>query len=891
MTLPLVIAGPVVRRVERTSCSFWVVLREAATVTATIWKDHQSSPVDASIPLVASAELATRAIGAQLHIAVVTVDTSGTPLAAGELYSYDLQFKVGSTTTTLKDEKLLEDEVATSRIPDVDPMAPLHLALGVVKDRLPSFLAPPTSFAPTTPPTPAAGLRLAHASCRRPGSAAIDALGGIAALVADDDKRPHQLHLTGDQIYADDVATAFFTMIAALGNDLAGVQSLPGFPPDPRHGGSGSTPVTGAGLPGSVVNLPAMRRQWLLWQLAGFTGGDTANHLITFPEFVAHHVLAWSPRAWRAIPAFDDAFVNGSDPASAPDAAIAEWLNRPWFCLDDVDPNETDEQRQVRWATAATNEKGFKGFNEGARQVARYAAATPAVAQVLANTPTYMIFDDHEIADDWNLNGRWAARVYNREWGRFVVRNGLMAYVLMQGWGNDPVHFTKDGEPGRKLLDAIPAAVKPGTAPTDAVTADIDVLLGVDKPTAAVPKRVRWNFSIKATDHSVVVLDTRTHRDVNDLSLEAPNLVTNLDEQLPERAASDTTTQLLVVISPVPVFGPSVIEQLGQPLAQLIIDLKHDHHVGEVPGFQPGDAADKKLAAGCGKRVERGGEKYDREGWSANELGFEALLARLAGYPAAVLLSGDVHYGATMALDYWAKGRAQPTRIVQCTSSPAKNTFKAEIDEAARQDGSLQRALEVPMERIAWKEIDADDLVPPGTRLSLARRARLRRKPALVPSAVWPKGTTIPDGKPPDWRWRITSVVDTTTRAEDLPPGIRPHVIAETTEAKAPVDRFVDVATLHQSLVTEGKPRLRRVVFVPNFGTIHFEVDVDIPVAVHRIHSANDVVAFDAAESTPRPAEPPAAPPLLAFDAYTVHRAQLRTPNGAAAPILIAADD
>ena len=53
--------------------------------------------------------LATRAIGANLHVAVVTVDTSGVPLDPGGLYSYDLQFRVGASTTTLKDEGLLED--------------------------------------------------------------------------------------------------------------------------------------------------------------------------------------------------------------------------------------------------------------------------------------------------------------------------------------------------------------------------------------------------------------------------------------------------------------------------------------------------------------------------------------------------------------------------------------------------------------------------------------------------------------------------------------------------------------------------------------------------------------------------------------------------------------
>ncbi len=265
------------------------------------------------------------------------------------------------------------------------------------------------------------------------------------------------------------MTTAFFTLVAALADDLAGAQSLPGFPPDPRTGGSGPTPVTGAGLAGSVANLPAMRRQWLLWQLAGFTGGDAANHLITFPEFVAHHLLAWSPRAWRAIPTFEQSFVTtpapdrGRSPRGSTSRGSAATGSTPRNPRRRCSSNGRTSRRTSRASRAST---------EGPARSPAYAAATPAVAQVLANTPTYMIFDDHEIADDWNLNGRWASRVYNREWGRFVVRNGLLAYALMQGWGNDPTHFTKDGEPGRKLLDAIPAAVKPGTAPTATVTAD-----------------------------------------------------------------------------------------------------------------------------------------------------------------------------------------------------------------------------------------------------------------------------------------------------------------------------------------------------------------------------------------------------------------------------------
>jgi hypothetical protein len=477
--------------------------------------------------------------------------------------------------------------------------------------------------------------------------------------------------------------------------------------------------------------------------------------------------------------------------------------------------------------------------------------------------------------------------VYGRDWGRFIVRNGLAAFTLMQAWGNDPAHFARD-EPGRKLLDAIPAAVAPGTAPTPATTADLDVLLGFDPPPNAQTKRVRFNFTVKAQDHSVVVLDTRTHRDVSNLTLEAPNLVTNLDEQLPERPSTDTN-ELLVVISPVPVFGPAVIEQLGQPLAQLIIDFKHDRHVGDIPGFAPGDLDDPQKAAGCDNRVERGAEKYDREGWSANEPGFEALLARFATYPAVVILSGDVHYGCTISLDRWVR-EADPKRFVQCTSSASKNVFKAQVEEIARHSGNLQRAEEVPVERLAWNEIDVTDLVADRTALSLARRARLRKRPALVPSGVWPREARIPANKPPDWSWRLLAVVDTTTKRDDLPTGIRPAVVPPDAPATTIPQHLRAVATVHQTRVTEGKPMLRRVVFEPNFGTVQFAGTGDARRVEHRIHTATSVVKFNAIEED-QPLPPGRPPePTFKFGPHTVHRVVLRTPADATAPGLFKID-
>jgi hypothetical protein len=877
LPLPKVLAGPIVRRVEPRSCSFWVALSQEATVRASIWKGERNAPVSSADTPAGTGELKTRRIAAKLHVAVVTVDLTGSqPLESGALYAYDMVFAfTGGPTSDLQGESLLEDELAGARLAGVDAAAPLQKALGFVEDRLPTFLAPPAKFVGTPP---AEGLRIAHCSCRRPAAGSFDALAAVAPLVGDADQRPHQLYLTGDQVYADDISTTHLPLLISLAADvMGGSQPLPGFPPDPRTGGSGSTPVTGAGLPGDLANLPPLRRKWLLWQLAGFTGSDTGNHAITFGEFVALHLLAWSPRVWRQIPAFADVFkapgIAGG--ASTPAPAIAPWLNRPWFCSA-ADPTQAEPTLKRDWSDPAVNTGAFEGYNRAAHHLARYAAASPAVAQVLANTPTYMIFDDHEVADDWNINGRWVSKVYPRQWGRFVVRNGLLAYTLMQAWGNDPAHFSGD-KAGKKVLDAMPAAVSSGAA-----TPNLDILLGFDKPTPAQPKRIAFNYSFENADYKVAVLDTRTHRAINNTTLEPPNLIDNLDEQLPDRPAT-ATQKLLLVVSPVPVFSPVVIEQMGQPLAQLAIDNVHAKTIGEVPGFAEGDVDDPRASAGCGTRGERGGEKYDREGWSAHEPGFEALVARLASYGTVVILSGDVHYASTTVLDYWKKPPTEPARLVQCISSPSKNVFKDVVDQIIRKVGNLQQAAEVPMERLAWTNgIEASALIPAGARISLARRSRLRKKPALVPTSPWPPGSKLPDAaaKKPDWRWRIQSVTDLVTKLTDLPAGIdglQPTPIDEAALTDPLDEQLVAIAEAHQTRLLENRPLLRRLVFAPNFGTVQFEQKPGGPEVVHRLHTPATAKPFAPSEKQPLPAGPPSAP-NVAFGPHTVHRAPLKAP-------------
>ncbi len=78
------------------------------------------------------------------------------------------------------------------------------------------------------------------------------------------------------------------------------------------------------------------------------------------------------------------------------------------------------------------------------------------VARVLANTSTMMIFDDHEITDDWYISAPWRTRVLVAPLGRAIIRNGLMAYTVFQATGNDPQQWR---EPAAAATD-----YQPGTA-------------------------------------------------------------------------------------------------------------------------------------------------------------------------------------------------------------------------------------------------------------------------------------------------------------------------------------------------------------------------------------------------------------------------------------------
>ncbi len=775
--LPFLLAGPIVRRVDPNHAAFWVATSSATNVTAKVWSGPQTSTgplaVSSGDSVVATGTAASRKFGAQLHVTVVVADAS-TVMAPGQLFSYDLTFD-GAGNQGLRDLGLLRDEKAADRTASkVHADAPLHLALGYALDRLPSFATCPASLA---------DLILAQGSCRKTNGDGPDAMAFLDDVISDhlDDplERPHQLFLTGDQIYADEVATALLPALNALSQDLLGyTEQLPL--------GANATEVT-------MTQLPATRRQRTVRDLARFSTTAGQNHVMGYGEYAAMYLSVWSPRVWRTLATLDEVFVANAN-------IDANHLTNWEACFD----NSTTKWKADR----------KKDFDAETKALETFRAAVPRVARVLANTSTYMILDDHEVTDDWYLSKSWRTRVLTAPLGRALIRNALGAYAVFQAWGNDPAAFTHtSGAPApdnEKLLTAVSGMVDNGASLSNAVRDQLDDLLGLTQP--VVDAKVTFHFGAVGPMHQVRVLDTRTRRRyVGERESPAKLVGDSLDSQLPKGPLSDGR-ELLVVVSAAPVLFPRALDTFVQPVAAGIFDFAT--HVTGVEKIDP---------CSQGKPIS-GREEFDLESWHGDEAHHEAFLRRAGTYKRTIILSGDVHFSSSMQLDFWNKGDdTVDARIVQFTSSALRNPPDSRKQAVLRALRFGQQLLQgAPFERLGWDD-KAPIQVPSGQAIRPGRRARMSRTPSLNRADGWPAGTTIPADKAPDWRWRLRVLRDDRRRTDmdvipqAVPPALPPFNAAD------PVATYAVIAGKHAEVALSATMPLRLMVFVPNVSLVRFE--------------------------------------------------------------------
>jgi hypothetical protein len=98
--LPLVLAGPILRRVEKTSVSVWLALREETSVQLKVFEFDTGNPN----PILWSQEQSETLVklGPHLYIVCVTADQSdgGRHLLTDQVYTYGMLFKDGLELAT-----------------------------------------------------------------------------------------------------------------------------------------------------------------------------------------------------------------------------------------------------------------------------------------------------------------------------------------------------------------------------------------------------------------------------------------------------------------------------------------------------------------------------------------------------------------------------------------------------------------------------------------------------------------------------------------------------------------------------------------------------------------------------------------------------------------------
>jgi hypothetical protein len=111
---------------------------------------------------------------------------------------------------------------------------------------------------------------------------------------------------------------------------------------------------------------------------------------------------------------------------------------------DEVSP-ETLEFIRSRRDTSRPPGEEVADFEEYTR-LYREAWSDPDIRWLLSTVPSVMVFDDHDVIDDWNISWRWLQDVRATWWWHARITGAFMAYWLYQHLGNlSPQELEEDG--------------------------------------------------------------------------------------------------------------------------------------------------------------------------------------------------------------------------------------------------------------------------------------------------------------------------------------------------------------------------------------------------------------------------------------------------------------
>ena len=339
------------------------------------------------------------------------------------------------------------------------------------------------------------------------------------------------------------------------------------------------------------------------------------------------------------------------DPDGSPDAMA--WPDLLLFLGDQVYADETTQEMQefIESRRSVDEEPGkeLKDYEEYAH-LYKLAWSDPANRWLLATLPSLMIFDDHDIRDDWNTSQAWKEQMEQTSWWHGRIVAGLASYWVYQHLGNM--------SPEERAEDPVWRLVRDHDGPDEADVSD--ALDAFADRADQEPDSYRWSYARDLGSQArLVVVDSRAARvlDPKKRSLLDEGEFAWLDEQL--RGDVD---HLLI----------------GTSLPYLL-----------APGLHYVEAFNEALARGAwGRRLETPGETIrqavDLEHWAAFQDAFQRVArtvlevseGRRGRAPRTItFLSGDVHH--SYVSEAFARGRARRTaqgsRILQAVCSPIRN--------------------------------------------------------------------------------------------------------------------------------------------------------------------------------------------------------------------------
>jgi hypothetical protein len=354
-------------------------------------------------------------------------------------------------------------------------------------------------------------------------------------------------------------------------------------------------------------------------------------------------------------------------------AGPEDWPTALLLLGDQVYADEPTEamQAEVRTRRDTSKPPGMEIANfEEYTLLYREAWSEPSIRWLLSTVPVSMMFDDHDIRDDWNTSESWRRDMQKTTWWEERITGGLMSYWIYQHLGNlSPAGLAAD-----ETLRAVRAA-DDGEAILRAFAQHADA-------EADGAKGTMWSYRRDLGRVRLVVIDSRCGRVLAD---GRRSMISDPEFDWVEAQIEDGDYDHLVVGTSLPWLLPRAlheIESFDEVLAR---------------------RRNGRLVAGLGEWLRR---SADLEHWAAFRASFDRL-ARLFGRigrgehgaeaPATIcVLSGDVHHTYAAEAAYPDPTRS---RVVQITCSPFHNTIPRPMKVVFRIGWS--RAVEVLMKGVS----------------------------------------------------------------------------------------------------------------------------------------------------------------------------------------------